>query len=118
MTSPLSPESVAQMVANREAGTPGPFTSKRIDACTLAISGDGWSEFATVVVKMSGARKDSPDGVANANRFMRLPDLEAAYLTIAAENATLRASEVAALERITELEVLLAASTHSPPLPG
>lgn len=31
--------------------------------------------------------------------------------------ATLRASEAAALERITELEALLAASTHSPRLP-
>ena len=38
--------------------------------------------------------------------------------TLAAENATLRASEAAALERITELEALLAASTHSLPLPG
>ena len=31
--------------------------------------------------------------------------------------ATLRASEAAAMERITELEALLAASTHSPRLP-
>ena len=35
-----------------------------------------------------------------------------------AELATLRASEAAALERITELEAILAVSAHSPPLPG
>lgn len=203
MTSPLSPEAVAQMVADREAGTPGPWrmrVNKRDDqyTCDVSICGDIF-----VLADLNGPQYAHQR--ANARRIARLPDLEAAYLTLAAENATLRqhndirgqnmrdtweamqamrdaindhiplpstesdllqgpensvfcevvatavigalatlraemreaamqyladagqamerieearASEAAAMERITDLETLLAASTHSPPLPG
>ncbi len=168
--SPLSPETVAQMVADREAGTPGPWH----------FDGPVWNQIIWTYgenrlcfMAHSNGLNDDRD-IANARRITRLPDLEAAYLTIAArvitlaaENATLRAeneeldflrheggpdsvaameielatlraerdawtkidvardvdfatlrtSEAAALERITELEALLAASTHSPRLP-
>ena len=121
MTSPLSPEAVAQMVADREAGTPGPWTVSP-SFNKPRIHADGW-----IVAQASGERN-----AANASRIARLPDLEAAYLSLVAqnatlqhdldmkeiacdmlntawdqsiaENATLRASEAAALERITELE--------------
>ncbi len=128
MTSHLSPEAVAQMVADREAGTPGPWH----------FDGPVWNQIIWTYgenrlcfMAHSNGLNDDRD-IANARRIARLPDLEAAYLTLAAENATLRASEAAAqelamqwsikeaaaLERITELEALLAASTHSPPPPG
>ena len=126
--SSLSPETVAQMVADREAGTPGPWH----------FDGPVWNQIIWTYgenrlcfMAHSNGLNDDRD-IANARRITRLPDLEAAYLTIAArvitlaaENATLRAerdawtkidvardvdfatlrtSEAAALERITELE--------------
>ena len=89
MTSPLSPEAVAQMVADREAGTPGPWrmrVNKRDDqdTCDVSICGDIF-----VLADLNGPQYAHQH--ANARRIARLPDLEAAYLTLAAENATLRA---------------------------
>jgi len=91
----LSPEAVAQMVADREAGTPGPWVY----------------EYTRVghTVRQPGAM-DRIFGSNNAGapeidarRIARLPDIEAAYLTLAAENATLRASEAAAVGRVKAL---------------
>ena len=106
MTSPLSPEAVAQMVADREAGTPGPWrmrVNKRDDqdTCDVSICGDIF-----VLADLNGPQYAHQH--ANASRIARLPDLEAAYLTLAAELATLRASEAAALERVKVLEEALA----------
>ncbi len=92
--SPLSPETVAQMVADREAGTPGPWH----------FDGPVWNQIIWTYgenrlcfMAHSNGLNDDRD-IANARRITRLPDLEAAYLTIAArvitlaaENATLRA---------------------------
>ena len=111
MTSPLSPEAVAQMVADREAGTPGPWRIVR-----LASSFDSRDSSFGISYGRSGNRLALVDGEGNssshnepnARRIARLPDIEAAYLTLAAENATLRASEAAALERVAELEAALA----------
>lgn len=114
MTSPLSPEAVAQMVADREAGTPGPWTAKPFDRTAgshligyVIDRPDGWSQIAKVqtsISAMSDWYAPARHVDANASRIARLPDLEAAYLTLAAENATLRASEAAALERVKRLE--------------
>ena len=106
MTSPLSPEAVAQMVADREAGTPEPWrmrVNKRDDqyTCDVSLCGDIF-----VLADLNGPQYAHQH--ANARRIARLPDLEAAYLTLAAENAMLRASEAAALERVAELEAALA----------
>lgn len=86
MTSPLSPEAVAQMVADREAGTPGPWH----------FDGPVWNQIVWTgsdnrlcFMAHSNGLNDDRD-IANASRIARLPDLEAAYLTLAAENATLR----------------------------
>ena len=89
MTSPLSPEAVAQMVADRDAGTPGPWTFE-IDEDTQEprLYGDG-SLIAVFGNHMSMSEASwIPE--ADARRATRIPDLEAAYLTLAAENATLR----------------------------
>ena len=107
MTSPLSPEAVAQMVADREAGTPGPWrmrVNKRDDqdTCDVSICGDIF-----VLADLNGPQYAHQR--ANARRIARLPDLEAAYLTLAAENATLRASGAAALEALAEIGVVVAA---------
>lgn len=88
MTSPLSPEAVAQMVDDREAGTPGPWrmrVNKRDDqyTCDVSICGDIF-----VLADLNGPQYAHQH--ANARRIARLPDIEAAYLTLAAENATLR----------------------------
>ena len=87
MTSPLSPEAVAQMVADREAGTPGPWH----------FDGPVWNQIIWMdgenrlcFMAHSNGLNDDRD-IANARRIARLPDIEAAYLTLAAENATLRA---------------------------
>ena len=107
MTSPLSPEAVAQMVADREAGTPGPW----------AYRPDKYDDWGTVKAgRFVLCRVRDPDALGeailalhrdkgtdpwevNARRIARLPYLESAYLTLAAENATLRASEAAANAR-------------------
>ena len=85
MTSPLSPEAVAQLVADREAGTPGPWH----------FDGPVWNQIVWTdgenrlcFMAHSNGLNDDRD-IANASRIARLPDLEAAYLTLAAENATL-----------------------------
>ena len=103
MTSPLSPEAVAQMVADREAGTPGPWrmrVNKRDDqdTCDVSICGDIF-----VLADLNGPQYAHQH--ANARRIARLPDLEAAYLTLAAENATLRSENDIWTERSTDAEL-------------
>ena len=130
MTSPLSPEAVAQMVADREAGTPGPWSlfdhaKGKIMAVCIGAKANGSRPCIIDSGGFDSTDLPTKQNRANASRSARLPDLEAAYLTLAAENATLRAerdawtkidvardvdfatlraSEAAALERITELE--------------
>ncbi len=92
MTTPLTPEAVAQMAAELRAenlpaseAVADMLTTLAAENATLRESRDGWKEVADRWASKVGA---------------------------------LRASEAAALERITELESLLAVSTHSPQLPG
>ena len=97
MTSPLSPEAVAQMVdvLNEQ----GPHHRRAADMLTTLAA-----ENATL----------------RAERAMLKFDIDKMLTQIEEHNAAwdeLRASEAAALERVTELEALLAASTHSPRLP-
>lgn len=107
----LSPEAVAQLVADREAGTPGPWQFQ------IETDQDGYDEvvyvtddIVTIHWSNLGFGADEYDTrvddaiKANASRIARLPDLEAAYLTLAAENATLRASEAAALESLAVMK--------------
>jgi len=108
----LSPEAVAQLVADREAGTPGPWfvagVRVKMDRQQwLAIS--RYDEDRKRDENICCAGYDPKDGLGSvdARRIARLPDIEAAYLTLAAENATLRASEAAALERVKVLEEAL-----------
>ena len=116
MTSPLTPEAVAQMVADREAGTPGPWH----------FDGPVWNQIIWTdgdnrlcFMAHSNGLNDDRD-IANARRIARLPDLEAAYLSLVAHNATLRASEAAALDRVKVLEAGLAdpVSVHANMLRG
>lgn len=112
--SPLSPEAVAQMVADMQAGTPGPWLYRpgpyddwgvvKAGHCVLCQVRD--PEAIDEAILSAHRRNGTDPWEANASRIARLPDLEAAYLTLAAENATLRASEAAALERIAELEAV------------
>ncbi len=109
---PLSPEAVAQMVADREAGTPGPWelcahlADEKVDAgCGCGYRGVIYGpEHNTPFAVCQPGHQPAPEGqegteparyhrkveLANARRIARLPDLEVAYLTLAAENATLR----------------------------
>jgi len=123
MTSPLTPEAVAQMVADREAGTPGPWRESQTWRPPIGngphsdmVNGNifwgysisGSNEGGGHIYPTLAAVHNFPDHIhANARRIASLPDLEAAYLTLAAENATLRASEAAALERVKVLEEAL-----------
>jgi len=82
----LSADVVARMVADRAAGTPGPWRA----------DGPVWnqiiwtdSENRLCFMAHSNGLNDDRD-IANSRRIARLPDLEAAYFTLAAENATLR----------------------------
>jgi len=125
MTSPLSPEAVAQLVADREAGTPGPWHEAQTWRPPIGngphndmVNGNifwgysisGSDENGGHIYPTLAAVHNFPDHVhANARRIARLPDIEAAYLTLAAENATLRASEAAALEALAEIGVVVAA---------
>ena len=113
MTSPLSPEAVAQMVADREAGTPGPWRESQTWRPPIGngphsdmVNGNifwgysisGSNEGGGHIYPTLAAVHNFPDHIhANARRIARLPDLEAAYLTLAAENATLRAERDEAL---------------------
>jgi len=83
----LSPEAVAQLVADREAGTPGPWHFDG-PVWNQIIWTDG--ENRLCFMAHSNGLNDDRD-IANARRIAHLPDIEAAYLTLAAENATLRA---------------------------
>lgn len=126
MNNVLSPESVAQMAADREAGTPGPWASKAMGGSSTVLT-DQMPSRNDTRIPAYGYREENgfclsypfieDDGRtrldftcfshADARRIARLPDLEAAYLTLAAELATLGASEAAALERVTRLETAL-----------
>jgi hypothetical protein len=41
----------------------------------VAISGEGWEEFATVVIRMKNKRRDEPEGLANARLIAAAPQL-------------------------------------------
>ena len=92
-------EAMAQMVADREAGTPGPW---RFDGpvWNQIVWTDGDNRLCFMA--HSNGLNDDRD-IANASRITRLPDIEAAYLTLAAENATLRAGKrEAALQYLSD----------------
>ena len=101
MTSPLSPEAVAQMVADREAGTPGPWHFDG-PVWNQIIWTDG--ENRLCFMAHSNGLNDDRD-IANARRIASLPDIEAAYLTLVAENATLRSENDIWTERATDAEL-------------
>ena len=96
-----------------------------LDDC-LASDWPIWATQIYNTLKEFGYRYDHFDGIdlpEDVSEFLRgFPENAASELMeqrddALQELATLRASEAAALERITELEALLAASTHSPRLP-
>ena len=89
--SPLSPEAVAQMVADREAGTPGPWMIGHAYRSIVSDANTGYDRPDDVDAYGGHLVCESVKWDANARRIARLPDLEAAYLTLAAENAALRA---------------------------
>jgi len=101
MTYPLSPEAVAQLVADREAGTPGPWHFDG-PVWNQIIWTDG--ENRLCFMAHSNGLNDDRD-IANARRIASLPDIEAAYLTLAAENATLRSENDIWTERATDAEL-------------
>jgi len=107
---PLTPEAVAQMVADRDAGTPGPWTAS---PSPFEVYNIGHGVLKNYIVAddytMIAAMYDDDLDDADTRRIARLPDLEAAYFTLAAENATLRASEAAALEALAEIGMVVAA---------
>jgi len=109
MTSPLSPEAVAQMVADREAGTPGPWTDRNEDIedaddysverseddydglCYSTVGEVCGRTVALVVVPSSLGMNDIQ--AANSRRIARIPDIEDTCITLVAENAALRAEQ-------------------------
>ena len=109
MTSTLSPETVAQMVADREAGTPGPWMIGHAYRSIVSDANTGYDRPDDVDAYGGHLVCESVKWDANARRISRLPDLEAAYLTLAAENATLRASEAAAMEALAEIGAVVTA---------
>ena len=110
--SPLSPEAVAQMVADREAGTPGPWREAQTWRPPIGngphndmVNGNifwgysisGSDENGGHIYPTLAAVHNFPDHVhANARRIARVPDMEA---TIIAQAATPPASVVEAMER-------------------
>jgi len=104
------------LAADRAAGTPGPWHFDG-PVWNRSIWADG--ENRLCFMAHSNGLNDDRD-IANARRITRLPDIEAAYITLAAENATLRASEAAALDRVKVLEAGLAdpVSVHANMLRG
>jgi len=104
------------LAADRAAGTPGPWHFDG-PVWNRSIWTDG--ENRLCFMAHSNGLNDDRD-IANARRITRLPDIEAAYITLAAENATLRASEAAALDRVKVLEAGLAdpVSVHANMLRG
>jgi len=75
------------LAADRAAGTPGPWHFDG-PVWNRSIWTDG--ENRLCFMAHSNGLNDDRD-IANARRITRLPDIEAAYITLAAENATLRA---------------------------
>ena len=105
MTSPLSPESVAQMVAGMADGL-----DMAAEAEVLVI--DGLEKYVTLFqaddrdTKTMRALRVYNEAKSNHRRFVN----EACALrTLAAENATLRASEAAALEALAEIGAVVTA---------
>lgn len=84
MNEPMNAEAVAQMVADREAGTPGPWYYDAEDDKIKALADD-------YAICWDATSSD-------ARRIARLPDLEAAYLALA--------SEAAADTRVVKVEQL------------
>jgi len=99
----LSAEVVAQMMADRKDGTRGPWTFE-LDEDTQEprLYGDG------SLIAVFGNHMTVSEAAwipeADARRATRLPDLEAGYLDLTAENAALRASKSTALERVKRIE--------------
>ena len=105
MTSPLSPESVAQMVAGMADGL-----DMAAEAEVLVI--DGLEKYVTLFqaddrdTETMRALRVYNEAKSNHRRFVN----EACALrTLAAENATLRASEAAALEALAEIGAVVTA---------
>lgn len=63
--------------SNTHMYTEGPWTldRKNNNSERVKVTGPGWSDFAKVVVRMSGTGRDSPEGWANANLIAAAPEL-------------------------------------------
>lgn len=91
----MTPEQIAAMIADREAGTPGPWKVKfrKDGSAYMSIGGDrpgdAHSKFSI------GLDSQYPSDVTNARRIARVPDMEA---TIIAQAATPPAAVVEAME--------------------
>jgi hypothetical protein len=110
----MTPEQLAALVADREAGTPGPWTddaAKIEDAEDYSVdreddngSGLCWSAVGhygmtiALVVVPSSFGMDA-DQAANARRIARVPEMETAIIEQAAEIARLTAERDDALAR-------------------
>ena len=106
----LSADVVARMVADRAAGTPGPWRA----------DGPVWnqiiwtdSENRLCFMAHSNGLNDDRD-IANARRIARLPDLEAGYLALAAELAE-REKELARVTAERDSAVITQAWTAGEP---
>lgn len=114
---PLTAEVVAEMQRDMAAGTPGPVV------IGFRNDGSAWLSIGGVAPGQAHSQGDiffhtdySRD-VANANRFMRLPDLEAGYLALATqlaerekELATARAQALRAAKMVNDAVDLSEAS--------
>jgi len=90
---------VERMRADMAAGTPGPWPMKTVRTSCGACHKVGpwphkWRHGADMSACIYDDYPSPPDGtdamLANARRIARVPDLEAAYLALAEENARLR----------------------------
>ena len=104
------------MVADREAGTPGPWAYRPdkyddwgvVKAGRFVLCRVRDPEALSEAVLSAHRDKGTDPWEANARRIARLPDLEAAYLTLAAENATLRVdNHIATIQRAEVVERLM-----------
>ncbi len=66
---------------SKHTHTPGPWGLSRVEHSngtprnTVNVNGRGWFCFASVYVRLSGHKEDSPEGLANARLIAAAPDL-------------------------------------------
>lgn len=75
----LNPGEIAVLVADIEAGTPGPWRQSKRNPTTVIVEGGG--HVASTFQSFKQEYRDE----ANARRIARLPELEAAYLALQAD---------------------------------